>query len=274
MLRTRANGWIVWIGCLLLVFSASASEPKADKAKPDEAKPKVKAEGTVNTKEVELTAKDGFVLMGTFYWTEREEDQTVPGVLLLHQMRGKRQDYSDLIKELVGRGYAVLAMDLRGHGESIKAKDGKERRHQDFEVSEFAAMVSDAELAVNHLREQPGVDADRIAIVGASIGANAALNAAAKNPAVKSVVLLSPGIEYHKIKTEPAMKKYEGAVFLAASEEDKYSAQTVNRLKELARGKCELKMYSGAGHGTNMFRPTKGDLQTRVFNWIVETLKE
>lgn len=274
MLRTRINGWIVWIGCLFLVFSASASEPKAEKAKPDEATSSLTLSFTVKTREVELTAKDGFVLVGTFYLREREEEQNVPGVLLLHQMRGKRQDYRDLSMELVARGYAVLAMDLRGHGESIRGKDGKQHHHRDFEVSEFPAMVGDAETALNYLSEQPGVDSDRIAIVGASIGANAALNAAAKDPAVKSLVLLSPGIEYHQIRTEPAMEKYTGAVFLAASEEDKYSAQTVNRLKELAKGKCQLQTYSGAGHGTNMFRPTKGDLEERILTWIDGTLKE
>jgi pimeloyl-ACP methyl ester carboxylesterase len=165
-------------------------------------------------------------------------------------------------------------MDLRGHGESTKGKEGKLCNHRDFEVSEFPAMVGDAETALEYLQKHEGVDSAKIAIVGASIGANAALNAAAKHAEVKSVVLLSPGIEYHMIKTEPAMREFGGAAFLAASDEDRYSAETVRRLKNLCKGECELKIYSGAGHGTNMFRPTRGDLETRILGWIDKTLKE
>jgi hypothetical protein len=33
-----------------------------------------------------------------------------------------------------------------------------------------------------------------------------------------------------------------------------------------------MKMYSGAGHGTNMFAPTKGDLEKRILEWVDETV--
>lgn len=273
----RIKAWAI-LGCLALVAAGPASERKPEAGKPavpagSEAKAEtVKAEGSAAVR-VELVGSDGLILVGTYRAPKGVEEAKSAGILLLHQMRGKRQDWAGLTAELVKRGYAVLAMDLRGHGDSVKGKEGKEYDHRNFRVEEFPAMVGDAEAALAFLSEQESVDPDRIAIVGASIGANAALNAAAKHAEVRSVVLLSPGLEYRMVKTEPAMEKYEGAVFLAASEEDRYSTETVRKLKELCRGKCELKIYAGAGHGTNMFRPTKGDLETRIVNWIDETLK-
>ena len=47
-----------------------------------------------------------------------------PTVYLVHDIGGSREQWSDLAKELVERGYNVLAMDLRGHGGSrLNIKD-------------------------------------------------------------------------------------------------------------------------------------------------------
>jgi dienelactone hydrolase len=143
-----------------------------------------------------------------------------------------------------------------------------------MEKSEYPAMVGDALLALEYLETREGVDPGRIGIIGASIGANVAINAAAKDESVKTVGLLSPGIEYHLIKTEPAMREFKGAVFLAVSDEDRYAAESVRKLDELCAGKCEMKMYSGAGHGTNMFAPTEGDLQMKIVAWLDATLMQ
>jgi len=246
-----------------------AAGPVGSATKAEAAKPTVRA-----TPRVELTASDGVVLVGTCRVPKLEGDAKAPGVLFLHPMRGKRQDWGSLLAELLRRGYALLAMDLRGHGESTKGKEGKVYDHRSFEPSEFPAMVGDAEAALAYLKGRPGVDSERIAIVGASIGANAALNAAAKDPAVKSLVLLSPGLEYHQIKTEPAMEQYGSrSVLLVASHEDSHSAQTVQTLEGLAKGRREVQMYGGAGHGTNMLGKTEGKLQTRILDWLDATLK-
>jgi pimeloyl-ACP methyl ester carboxylesterase len=258
-------GLVVLLGC-----GGTGPEPKT-------AKPVVKEEEPVadsaGPKRVELTTGDGLILVGSSYAPEKKEEGKPPGVLLLHQMRGERQDWGDLPGELTGLGYAVLSMDLRGHGESTKGKDGKNYDFRDFVRGEFPAMVDDALVALNFMRRELA-DPNRLGVVGASIGANAAINAAAEDDSVKSVVLLSPGLEYHLIQAGPALRTYGGAVFLVASEEDRYAADGVRSLHELCMGECEMEMYSDAGHGTNMFAPTGGDLQKRIVEWLDATLKE
>ena len=58
------------------------------------------------------------------------------------------------------------------------------------------------------LRERPEVAADSIGIAGASIGANLAVLDAADDPGVRSIALLSPGLDYRGLRIEAAMKKY------------------------------------------------------------------
>ncbi len=57
-------------------------------------------------------------LSATYYYGNADKE-TIP-VLLLHDFQGSRRDFKPLIDLLVKANYAVLAVDLRGHGKSTK----------------------------------------------------------------------------------------------------------------------------------------------------------
>ena len=78
---------------------------------------------------------------------------------------------------LAGHGYAVLATDARGHARS-------EGRAMDFGWY----GDHDIEAAVSFLADQPGVDPDRIGVVGLSMGGEEAIGAAADDPRIGAVV--------------------------------------------------------------------------------------
>jgi len=59
---------------------------------------------------------DRVLLSGSFYPGHADED-TVP-VILLHGQGKSREEFAPLIAEMKKRGYAILAFDFRGHGES------------------------------------------------------------------------------------------------------------------------------------------------------------
>ena len=64
---------------------------------------------------VRLTARDGIIIAGT-YWPGRRPD--APAVLLLHGVGASRDQTAPMAEALAAQGYAALAIDLRGHGES------------------------------------------------------------------------------------------------------------------------------------------------------------
>jgi uncharacterized protein len=64
---------------------------------------------------VRLTARDGITIAGT-YWPGRRPD--APAVLLLHGVGASRNQTAPMAEALAAQGYATLAIDLRGHGES------------------------------------------------------------------------------------------------------------------------------------------------------------
>jgi hypothetical protein len=75
-------------------------------------------------------------------------------------------------------------------------------------------------------------------MVGASIGANLALVAGAKNAGVAAVVALSPGDDFLGVAPAGALGRFASRpVYLIASQDDAYSFATVQHLApKLAAG--------------------------------------
>jgi len=108
-----------------------------------------------------------------------------PVVVLAHGMCSDRTNLSSLARRLAGSGFAVLTLDLRGHGENRNRFRGGLGR-PDSLAPDFAA-------AVDFLRTSPLVDGSRIALMGHSMGAGAALDFATRDSGLDAVVLISGG---------------------------------------------------------------------------------
>ena len=108
---------------------------------------------------VHLTAGDG-VPVAASYWPGARPDG--PAILLLHGINNTRDRLRAQALWLNGLGYAVLAIDFRGHGESGAAA-------RTFGLYE----ARDAAAALAFLRR--GAPARRVGLIGISLGGAAAL---------------------------------------------------------------------------------------------------
>ncbi len=202
-----------------------------------------------------IEAEDSLPLQATLFTPAG--DQPAPAVLLLHMLGSSRAAWqaSGLPQALADTGYVVLALDMRGHGASGGTRD-------------WSTIPGDLRLVLTYLAEHSAVASDRIAIVGASIGANLALATGAADEAVTTVILLSPGLDYRGVTTEDKLEAYgQRPLLIVASQEDSYAAQSSEALAEGALGQSELLMFDGAGHGTNMF-DVQPDLVDTIVAWL------
>jgi alpha-beta hydrolase superfamily lysophospholipase len=213
-------------------------------------------------KEVNFKTRDGFTIYGTYY---KPNVTNAKSLILLHMLRTDRSYWRSFAYKLMNKGYAVIAIDLRGHGQSLN-KDGTSTSWQSFTDQDFNYMILDIAAAKQFLSKQAGIDKNKIGVIGASIGANAALNYAANDTDIDVLVLLSPGLDYHGVKTENAMKKYDRPVLIVVSSEDESSMSSSQVLYDAAQGEKDLKVYNNAGHGTNMFTDT--DLDQVILDWL------
>ena len=86
-------------------------------------------------------------------------DPSAPTILLLHGGGQTRHSWGKAMRKLVERGYHVINLDARGHGDSEWAADG------DYTLS---ALAQDVACVIDTLPSKP-------ALVGASMGGAASL---------------------------------------------------------------------------------------------------
>ena len=98
-------------------------------------------------------------------------------LILVHGLGGNRGGLLPLAQDFAGRGYGLLLLDLRAHGES----EGRTSTLGLHEVRDVAA-------AVRYLQQRPEVDGGSIGIYGSSLGAAVAIMAAAELPELRAVV--------------------------------------------------------------------------------------
>lgn len=108
-----------------------------------------------------------------------------PAVVLVHGFLADRQMMSPLARRLAQNGYAVLAIDVQGHGENRNPLRG----------GEFVpgGLRADVQEAADFLRRHPLVDGSRLAVMGHSMGAGAALDFATHDPNLEAAVMISGG---------------------------------------------------------------------------------
>ena len=138
-----------------------------------------RAVGIADGEQVTITTTDSVALRGWFLPpVPRTDGRHAPGLLWFYGNMETVSGLAPIVRELRPRGTALLILDYRGYGESegTPTEDG---------------LYRDADAAWAFLTAQPGIDPERIAIYGRSLGAAVALYLADAQP-VRAVVLDSP----------------------------------------------------------------------------------
>ena len=228
---------------------------------------KSKAPVIKSVETVHLKTQDGVEIVGDYY-PPVGDIQVVNGasrgVILLHMMPSDRKSWVKFAEKLQKVGLPTLAIDLRGHGES----QGGPESYKSFSDAEHQNSKLDVITAALFLRSKK---VDEFHLVGASIGANLALQYLAEHPNARSAILLSPGLDYRGLKTLPLIGQVPESrgVFLVASADDQYSADTVNQLASQATfdEKHQLKIFETGGHGTAILENHPGFMD-EVVEWL------
>ena len=156
--------------------SSARSQEKAPPAKSQKDEPKIPKEENLT-----LTTGDGLQLAITYYPSLKGK-QAIP-IVLLHGYKQSRNEYTGMAKTLQKQGYAVVAPDLRGHGESTRISGARKDEKLDAKTmppAQFSRMVTEDMKAVKDFlweRNNAGeLNIDKLCVVGADMGASVALD--------------------------------------------------------------------------------------------------
>lgn len=216
---------------------------------------------------VRFETLDGVTVHGTL---SPASDGTAPAVVLVHQLGSHRDEWRPLVDALRrSDDLTTLAIDLRGHGESVVGQGGA-LDFSRFDSEAWARTELDVAAAVRYLREQAPVHPRKIALVGSSIGATAVVRAAAEDRALDVLVLLSPGRAYRGVDAiTPALHFGPRALLAFAAEGEEDCVQTAQALSRLSQGSVEI--VPGAAHGVALLDDAR---TARIVAFLREALAD
>lgn len=214
-----------------------------------------------NLQVVTFQTSDGVIISADLY-----KGSNGSAVVLGHMLSRDRKVWGNFPLKLLQKGYTILNIDLRGHGQST-IQNGHPINYQDFTEEQYAKMPLDFTAAKKYLLNS-GLGINKVYFVGASIGANSALVAASQDQEISAIVLLSPGEDYHGVKTFNAAHKYSGRrAFIASSDQDIQSYQPSQKLSQFIEPSAKLVELQGFAHGTDIFNDNSV-IQDQIISFI------
>ncbi|MCH7871459.1 MAG: acetylxylan esterase [Planctomycetes bacterium] len=237
------------------------------------------AAADVTAKAVSFNTTDG-VRIAADYYAPRKSVEPAPIAILLHMYNSDRSAWKPLIEPLHEAGFAILAIDMRGHGAGATDELKELARKRDRKM--FKAMEKDVFAAYEWVSKQGDVDRSRLAIVGASVGCSVALRYTVSDPSVDAVVCMSPGLKYLAINSSVDIKRFHGRKLLfLASEEERNAADQLKKLGDTAGKKAKSPVVAneietrivgeGRVHGTAMFGKIDG-IEQRIVDFLKENV--
>lgn len=183
-------------------------------------------------------------------------------LVLVHMMPATKESWRSFAAGARKAGYASIAIDLRGHGES----DGGPNGYRNFSNAEHQKSILDLQAAVDYLQGK-GAKPEQIYFVGASIGANLSLGYLAERPDFKKAVLLSAGLNYRGIAAKPLLGKLkpDQKIFAVASRDDNDNVEENEKL--FGTGANNLIIYDRGGHGTDILENNPESIKT-ILNFL------
>ena len=240
---------------------------------------------------VRFPTANGRTLHG--WWIPCDETRR-PAVILVHGWGRNAERMLPYIAILRPMGYHLLAFDARHHGESDR--DGH---------ASMKKFSEDIRAALEFLVGKPEVDADRVGVLGLSIGASAAIHAAAHDARLRAVVtvgafaspreamlemgfgriLLAPampltfrfmewrvGARFDDLAPERQIARTSGRVLLIHGEDDTIvPVGNLERLQRAAHGRAEAWRIPGRGHSDVHLEPTlPTHLEKFLASWLAQ----
>lgn len=228
-----------------------------------------------SSKKVEILALDQFKLSATL----NIGLANAGGVLLLHDCQHVSKDFQALYSALVKQGLFVLALDLRGFGES----QNKYYSHKNIRLKadtivsyqgQLAALMlnwqSDVYLAFEHL-QRAMKSTQGISVVTSGCSSNQAIYLAQKT-ALKSVVMLSP--ELSTDDKEQFKHLVDMPIYLLSAN---YLTEAMLNAQELFEwsGDSHSVLQTFKGNGSSFYLLKKqAYLNENIAIWLNSTLRE
>ena len=205
----------------------------------------------LKTHTVTFDTEDGVTITGELYGSGEN-------AVILSVMGNCKPGWREFAQLTAAQGFMALTYQWRGCRNFRLANE-----------DELRNFVSDARAAIAFVREQ---GAEKIILVGASLGGLASAKLAIESQASGIVVIASPpAISQWGFEIESADLNIDiPKLFITAENDPTVPADATRQLYDLASQPKEWQVYPGYVHGTDLFETESGDeFQQRILEFIL-----
>ena len=198
--------------------------------------------------EVKFNSTDGTSISG--YLTRPKGEVSNPAIVVIHENRGLNDHIRDVARRLAKAGFVALAPDLLSRQGGASSFANSEAAIEALRKITEDNVVQDLTGAINHLKDQRYVRANKIGVTGFCWGGGNALLLATRNKDISAAV-----VYYGRApRNLDDVKNIAGPVFGHYGEKDEPINSQLPKLAEAMKqvGKSfEYKIYPNAPHAFN-----------------------
>jgi pimeloyl-ACP methyl ester carboxylesterase len=235
----------------------------------------VKAAPALTQKDIKVVTKDGFNIYANLTYPKIKGQKEFQTVVLLHSLGYNSQWWENLPKNFLNKGYAVLTIDLRGHGKSIYNSRFTKLSWKNLKNSGYAKYPTDVVAVIEEIKKENTSKQffNQWAIVGADIGASTGILAADKlKSSPKIVVMISPVVETKSLYIPVSIAHLENSDFLSISgTDDTDSQKAAEYLSKFAQNQFMTFTSESKSTGMLMLKNDPG-LTNFITEWVSEYL--
>ena len=227
-------------------------------------------------KEMIVITPDSFRLSATLEYPNVKGQVEYKTVVLLHSLGYTSDWWETLPDELLSKGYAVLKIDLRGHGKSVYNSKLVRVSWNSLTNKAYAKYPSDVLSVIDYInKENPKkVFFNEWAIVGSDVGAATGIIAAnGYGTKPKTIVMLSPVVSAKGLFVPVKLAELSNVDILAISGiNDSAGKNAQDYLRRFAQSAFVEYSSESKAAGMLMLKSDKG-LSPFIASWIGQYLK-
>jgi dienelactone hydrolase len=207
------------------------------------------ARAEVKTQEIEYT-QDGTTLQGFLAYDDAVKGKR-PAVLVVHEWWGHNAHARNAATKLAKAGYVGFALDMFGKGKvTTHPEDAKAFVAEAMKDPEVKKARFDA--ALETLKKQPQVDAERIAVIGYCFGGGVALDMARAGEDLKALATFHGSLKPSGKPAEKGTFKPRAILVQTGGADPMVTKDQVNALEQEMKAAgvtVQVITYPGAKHG-------------------------
>ena len=237
----------------------------------------VYAAQNVVKKDIKIAAKDGFSIKAVLTTPKVKGQNDYKTVVLLHSLGYNSEWWGDLPDKLIQNGYAVLTVDLRGHGGSVYNKNLAKVSWKSMTKTAYSKCPDDVVDIVNSVID------DSIkkhyfqewAIVGSDFGASVGVIAADKlKIKPKTIIMISPVVNAKGLYIPVSVAQLDNVDFLAViGTDDAVSKSASDYIRKFAQSGYDEYISPSKTTGMLLLK-NDPDLTKIITEWIGNYFKD